>query len=228
MRSQSTINLIAWDLDNTLVDRDKAFRACLDALAQKHGGILDPKGLQQILAYDRSGKADRLATMALLAEELGLPTAAAPALWNDLKLLLPDFITPDPQIIQLMSGLSEQYSLALVSNGDGPLQRAKLHRTGLSDFFPERRVLISGELGMKKPGLEIFTELLARTGQAARNILFVGDDPWNDIAGAAAANMRTCWISHGQAWLSGSPPDMVVTHAGELETLLTRTERVPA
>ncbi|CAN5515352.1 hypothetical protein BH09VER1_BH09VER1_45380 [soil metagenome] len=226
MRSESTISVVAWDLDNTLIDRDTAFRSCLQALAHMHGGILDSQGMQRVLAYDRSGKADRLATMALLASQLGLPITAAPELWDETKRLLPDFITPEPEIIRLLSGLAGQYSLVLVSNGDGPLQRAKLRRSGLLDFFRERWILISGELGMKKPEPEIFSELTTRTEQAPTNIMFVGDDPVNDMAGAAAANMMTCWVSRGESWPSGPLPDMVVMSALELDTVLARRETV--
>lgn len=228
MKSGRTIGVIALDLDNTLIDRDRAFRECLGALAQSHGCTLAAESLQRVVTFDQSGRSDRLATMELLAWELGLPEGNAPAWWEATKRLLPDFVTPDQRAIRLLAALARQYSLALVSNGDGVLQRAKLQRAGLAEFFPERLILISGELGMKKPGGEIFAEAIARTGEAAGNILMVGDDPVNDIAGAAAAGMTTCWISRGEAWTSNPLPDMTVRDVLELTMVLPRTGRVAA
>ena len=59
----------------------------------------------------------------------------------------------------------------------------------LSDLFDA--VVISGELGWRKPHPAIFREALSRLGVTAKEAVFVGDDLKLDIEGAAAHGMDT-------------------------------------
>ena len=49
-------------------------------------------------------------------------------------------------------------------------------------------------------------------------MLHVGDDPWLDVGGAAAAGMPSCWINRtGARWPDGLPrPDLEVTDLAAL------------
>lgn len=56
-------------------------------------------------------------------------------------------------------------------------------------------VVVSGDVGIVKPHPEIFLAAAARLGLDPEAILFVGDNPRADIAGAAAVGMRTAWVT---------------------------------
>lgn len=77
------------------------------------------------------------------------------------------------------------------------------------------------EVGVRKPGREIFARTLAQAGCAPKAALYVGDSPRNDVFGAASAGMRTCWVSaDARAFPEGLPrPDLVI---GELMELPSR------
>jgi putative hydrolase of the HAD superfamily len=55
--------------------------------------------------------------------------------------------------------------------------------------FARRRVLISADVGVRKPGAEFFRRCAAAAECELREVLFVGDDPGNDYEGASAAGM---------------------------------------
>jgi putative hydrolase of the HAD superfamily len=57
----------------------------------------------------------------------------------------------------------------------------------LTDLAP---VVVSAEVGWRKPAPAFFAELVRRSGVAAERILFVGDDRGNDYDGARAAGLR--------------------------------------
>jgi len=57
------------------------------------------------------------------------------------------------------------------------------NRFGLQQFF--RGVIISGDVGLRKPDPMIFRLLLERSGVPAKQLLFVDDNPKNIIAAAA-------------------------------------------
>jgi putative hydrolase of the HAD superfamily len=52
------------------------------------------------------------------------------------------------------------------------------------------RVLISSEVGARKPGAGFFAEVVRAAGCAPGEVLFVGDDIDNDYAGATSAGLR--------------------------------------
>lgn len=81
-----------------------------------------------------------------------------------------------------------EISVALASNFD-----ARLH--GIVAGLPELRnlnaVIVSSEVGFRKPRLAFFEAIEARLGIPMANIIFVGDDPINDGKGAADAGMKS-------------------------------------
>jgi putative hydrolase of the HAD superfamily len=66
---------------------------------------------------------------------------------------------------------------------------------GLVDAFPEfaparGRCIISSLVGWRKPAPQFFTALAAAAGCQPGEVLYVGDDPRNDLYGATAAGLR--------------------------------------
>src|SRR5262249_28243110 len=61
---------------------------------------------------------------------------------------------------------------------------------GLADLRRIEHVVISADVGWRKPAAEFFAALCRKLGRRPDEILFVGDDPTNDYAGAQAAGLR--------------------------------------
>ncbi|MEI7684541.1 MAG: HAD-IA family hydrolase [Planctomycetota bacterium] len=78
--------------------------------------------------------------------------------------------------------------VAMASNFD-----ERLHGivAGLPELSGVQHVIVSSEVGWRKPGREFFRAVESRLGVAAKEIAFVGDDPLNDGEGAAQAGMRS-------------------------------------
>ena len=57
-------------------------------------------------------------------------------------------------------------------------------------------------------------------GHPPERVLYVGDHPANDVAAAAAAGMRTCWVSRGRLQPPDLHADAVVENAGEVASLI--------
>ncbi len=94
----------------------------------------------------------------------------------------------DPQAAATLVGLAAQgYTLGLASNYD---QRLRTVTAGLPDLKPIAHVVISSEVGWRKPASEFFATLCRRVNLPAERILFVGDDLDNDYNGARQAGLR--------------------------------------
>ncbi|MDF1754402.1 MAG: HAD family hydrolase [Verrucomicrobiales bacterium] len=180
---------IAFDLDNTLIDRDGAFRRLISSwLGEVNESLID-----EIVNLDNHGHSSREELFAVLSKEIG----AGAELWNRFKSEFPGYFEPDPVVTGVLEALRDDgIALAVLSNGGGKLQRAKMQAAGIDSFFTPSRILISGELGVAKPDARAFQLVCERLGRPAGEILFVGDHPEIDIAGAAAYGMQTCLITH--------------------------------
>ncbi len=91
----------------------------------------------------------------------------------------------------------------LVSNAQSCFTVDELHTTGLYDLFDG--IMISSDVGVKKPSREIFELAFDRFGISAQNSIYVGNDMRDDILGASLTGMRTVYIHTAQ---SGSYPEL--------------------
>lgn len=210
------IRAILFDLDDTLFDRAAAHRLyCLDFMSRHPGAFSEERREAdlRILEGDRLHFA-RVVSSRFPATGLSLFQAMADQATNFAR-----FVRPDPLVALLLATLRGRYRLAIVSNGSGKTQRAKLARLGLVD--PKLRAFISGELGVAKPMRGLFRKAIDWVSCEPHEALFVGDDPVRDIAGAFAAGMATCWVAAGRSYPEGLPAaDLTINHVGELEEAL--------
>jgi FMN phosphatase YigB (HAD superfamily) len=100
-----------------------------------------------------------------------------------------------------------------------------LEEAGLQSHL--NAVVISDEVGFRKPRPEIFQSTLDALGVAAEETLHVGDDLRADVGGAAPLGIRTAWITRRvrdpeaklREW-EGPHPDWTVADLAELEGLV--------
>jgi putative hydrolase of the HAD superfamily len=109
-----------------------------------------------------------------------------------------------PGTREMLESLAGRYRLALLSNFTHPPAVDQiLTRLRIRPFFDE--ILVSGQIGIRKPHPAVFAELTRRLGYAAEDIIFVGDELQADIVGAQNAGLRTVWMTYRQKLDSPSP-----------------------
>jgi len=104
-----------------------------------------------------------------------------------------------------LAALHPDVGLAVVTNGEGEPQRAKLAAIGLADRF--RVFVASAEVGLAKPDPAIFLLACERLGVEPAAAAHVGDRLDLDAEGAAAAGLRGIWLDRGSdgASAAGGP-----------------------
>lgn len=156
---------------------------------------------------------------------MGLPSVVAQTCAPRLSLshmqhLASSVELPDGHI-DLLTALAPRFRIGLVSNFDhAATARGILDRFGLTPFLES--IVISEEVGRRKPHPSIFQAALDQLGVAAAEALFVGDNPADDIVGAKSAGMRVIWINADDRPLpEGMPaPDASVRSLPALSALL--------
>lgn len=85
-------------------------------------------------------------------------------------------------------------TLALLSNGIGAVQRARIARLEIASYFDA--IVISGEVGSAKPAVEIFDFTFEQLGWPNKaNTLMIGDNLTSDIQGGLNYGIDTCWYT---------------------------------
>jgi putative hydrolase of the HAD superfamily len=93
----------------------------------------------------------------------------------------------DPEAVTVIKTLEQRgYLVGLASNYD---ERLRSVLAGMLELNALSYVIISSEVGWRKPAPEFFSALSRISGVPSAEILFVGDDPINDYEGARAAGM---------------------------------------
>jgi len=86
-----------------------------------------------------------------------------------------------------------QYKLGLISNfTHAPVIHKSLRKVGIDRYF--NAIVISEDLGWRKPSPMIFESTLRRLKVTAAEAVFVGDSPLEDIKGAKEAGIRTVFV----------------------------------
>ena len=106
-----------------------------------------------------------------------------------------DFSVLIPETEEMLSTLQESYPLGLLSNfTHAPAARTILDQLDLNRFFDV--ILISGEIGYRKPHPLVFERLSAELGFSPDEIAYVGDDPEPDVEGALRSGLQPIWTTY--------------------------------
>lgn len=95
--------------------------------------------------------------------------------------------------VELLDEVGKNYRLGLLSNFTyGPVIRKSLNKIGIHQHF--NQIIVSEEIGWRKPSPVIFQDMLLRLGVAANEALFIGDSPLEDIKGALDMDIKTVFL----------------------------------
>jgi HAD superfamily hydrolase (TIGR01662 family) len=121
---------------------------------------------------------------------------------------------------KLLQKTSSDYKLGLISNFTyAPVIHAGLRKLDINHFF--NVVLVSEDVGWRKPHKQIFETALRRLRVDAEETVYIGDSPQEDIKGAKTVGMKTIFIpsqfySTENLLESKMKPDMMVADVCEL------------
>ena len=121
----------------------------------------------------------------------------------------------------LLRALGERARLAVVSNFDyTPTALDILERAGVANLF--ETVVVSDEVGWRKPHPQIFAHALERLQVSPSEALFVGDRADIDVVGAQRSGMHAAWVNRGAHPLPVgiAPPDFEVRDLAELDAIV--------
>jgi len=189
-----------FDLDNTLLNRDMAVDKLFLMLVEKcyidvdHSTKNDMR--QKFKEYDKEdfGKNDKTKVLASLFDEFPpkykMPRHAIQDFWNH---HFPQCFSINQDTITIINSIKKQVKVGIITNGSVERQKAKIFHTNLDHCFDT--IIISDEVGWRKPDKRIFEFALNRLHVNPEDTLFVGDDLEKDIGGCQQANIKGIWFN---------------------------------
>lgn len=212
--SLTGVKAVAFDLDDTLFDRQAALLLLLD---RWFGETAVPEVAEEILEHDAGGYGDRGAFFAWLASRFPALERDGNQLERNFRQEFPKCIVPDPDASILFTSLRAAHMpFALLSNGNASFQAAKLRASGVLSFFSKESMLYSGTLGFAKPDRRAFEVLVQCLRFAPEEILFVGNDVVRDMAGAKTIGLRTCLMQRRTNDHRKGDADVTIDSLGQL------------
>ena len=187
------LTLVLFDIDDTLLDDAAAQRSAAAALHGQVGRDADlgvfldlwsaaaERHYARYLQRELDFQGQRRARIREAVDET-LSDAAADTLFDSYLDAYESAWALCADVNGCLDALGERHRLGVVSNGQGVQQRRKLDALGITDRFA--CIVISGELGHRKPSPEIFLEACAGLGAAPRKAVYVGDRYEIDALGA--------------------------------------------
>lgn len=174
---------ILFDLDNTLIDRDLAFRKLLSQSIPDDANLVE-----ELCTLDQHGYGNRPQLFQRWAELAHMNFDP-----SCLGVAIASHVVVRSELNRELALLANRVNVGILSNGSSVNQLAKWRAAKLDDVIPRNRLWISGELGMAKPDPQIFQHVCQELRVNPEHCLFVGDHWRMDIQGAARVGMNTQW-----------------------------------
>ncbi|KAM9847412.1 N-acylneuraminate-9-phosphatase [Aulostomus maculatus] len=237
-----TVKAILFDLDNTLIETNRAGGFALEKTSDLLKSMLGLDDNAVVSVCDKfkqkllQERFDPTAGRSIdevreghwkesIKETLGScssPSLAAQCyrLWKTSRLVL---LSLSPEVRELLKQLRGRYKLLLLTNGEARTQKEKIEAAGCEAFFDA--VVVGGDYAEQKPFISIFRQCFSMLQVEALDCVMVGDSLDTDIQGGFNAGVRaTVWInSSGGSVPAGSvQPDYTITSVLDLPDILAQ------
>lgn len=196
----SKYKAVIFDLDDTLVDRNTAINNLFYIILEKYyknvDTVKEDEMLNKFKLYDKDNYGDGNKVKVLkpffkdFPAETNMPEELMIGFWSE---NLPKCFTPNKYILNLLDEINKKMKLAIITNGITQRQKEKIRNSGLNNCI--ETILISEEVGYRKPDKIIFDIAVDILDVRAEEVLFTGDNLELDIRGSQNAGMIAVWFN---------------------------------
>jgi putative hydrolase of the HAD superfamily len=184
---------VLFDLDDTLYPRRRFLLSGFAAVAQhldRHWGVDARQAFLVLVDGLRTSPGTELQS---LVGRYALPPWLVPQMVDLIRGHVPRLRLPRCTA-RTLARLRDDWRLGIVTNGPPAIQARKVRALGLEALVDIVIYAQAVGRGVGKPDAEPFLEAARRLGVEPWQVVFVGDDPVADIAGAHRAGMRTIHV----------------------------------
>ena len=213
------IKAVIFDLDNTLINRQKAFiemlnNKIIETLPVDKKNLVD-EAIRDILHWDDNGIVSRSVTFANYCEKYQVTSMTSAELNDYWSSISGNEVYLFDDVLEIIAYLKPKYRLAILSNGNAISQRRKLNATNILHDFEFS--LVSGEVGIHKPDLRIYDYVVKKLNLEPSECVYIGDNYAFDIEASNKAGLKAIFVNrHNKKDVRG----LTVEHLIELKEIL--------
>lgn len=210
------VTTLLFDLDNTLLDFNRAEKAAISKTLTHFGITPDDSTLKRyselnlkqwkLLELGKLTRAEvKIRRFELLFKEKHFDVSATEAakLYETLLAQGHYFMEGAEELLETLYG---DYRLYLVTNGTLSVQKGRLKSSGIRRYFED--IFISEEIGYNKPSIEYFNCCFSKIPDLKKeSAVIIGDSLTSDIQGGINAGIRTIWFNPNHETAKGIHPD---------------------
>lgn len=192
------IKAVIFDVDETLVDRNAALILLFEYFIDKYAGKYPYEGsreelIKYMIEIDENGYSGLEKFFRNLQKRWKLPLTVEEFI-KERNDIFGGLSVPFPEMFEVLDCLKGKYKLGIITNGYSSVQREKIRKVNIAEYFDD--IIVSGEQPFAKPDPGIFQLSCKNLGVKPEEAIFVGDYYPNDIAGAMNAKIKPIWISN--------------------------------
>jgi putative hydrolase of the HAD superfamily len=201
----AALDAVLFDLDDTLLDGDAAWRSGIARLLVRCPQVdRDAARLAWDTAFERhfpaylagemtfaGQQAARIRSWAALID-VPLPAGTELDWFGDYLVGYSAAWAAFEDVAPCLAALAGM-RFGVITNGESVQQRAKIAALGLTEAFAV--VVASGDIGIAKPDPRIFRHAVRQLGTVPERCAFVGDRRDTDALAAAAVGMKGVWLN---------------------------------
>lgn len=198
------IDGVLFDLDNTLLDRKKAFRSffyqCNDVFRTSLSEQAQERLIEELEVLDDDGYGNKDRLYAYWVQEAKWQIGQTPETLREYyEATIYNMATPVQGAFAIIDKLRELgVTIGIITNGKSHAQLEKMKASGMDRVVAD--YWISESFGEAKPKPSIFHYACRALKLRESNTLYVGDHPVNDIQGAYNAGMIPVWVRGKREW----------------------------
>lgn len=210
--SSCDIRAIIFDLEGTLVDREKSRLKFLEEQFERFHELMvtvQRRDFEKVyLSLNPYGLEDVEWVYKELVKTLNIERISWKTFYNDYKTHHYRYHFPFYDTLITLEQLRKKgYKLGVIANGKSDEIMHVINAIGIDPYI--HYVSTSDEVGVMKPDPIIFEDNMKHLGVTAEQVIYVGDCPLNDIAAAHAMGMRNAWVTNA---VLGTPEEDEVTY----------------
>ncbi|MBD2843578.1 HAD family hydrolase [Paenibacillus sp. IB182496] len=215
------INAVLFDLDGTLLDRNRSLHAFIRDQYRRFQALQrmdEPLFIKRFIELDQRGYVWKDIVYQKLIEEFRLDMEWEPLL-EDYVQSFRHHCIGFANVIETLDDLKGmQLKLGMITNGMGQFQMNTIRGLNIEGYFDA--IVISEQVGLRKPDIRIFHHALACLDAEPHTSLFVGDHPVHDVDASIHAGMKGVWKEDRAFGIAPSKPHRSIKNLREIKEML--------
>ncbi|TDM32809.1 HAD-IIIA family hydrolase [Macrococcoides canis] len=188
------IDTMLFDLDETIIDRTNSLEKFIESqylrLIYPVHKIDFDLYKERFISLDNNGYTWKDQVYESLINEFSLFNFTVNTLLDDYLERFHESVVPMDNLYETLEILSsENIKIGIITNGKTDFQKKNIKSLNIEHYLDV--IVVSDEVGFKKPQPEIFLFALDKLNADISNTLFVGDHIVNDIKGANNIGIKT-------------------------------------